>query len=60
MKSEEYEGSWASAYAHLREAQRIFQRLEALQKMSDKKNPYYPLVRVMCKLNLIKDWNVFR
>jgi hypothetical protein len=60
MKSEEYEGSWASAYAHLREADRILKRLVALQKMSEKNNPYYPLVRVMCKLKLIKDWNVFR
>lgn len=34
-------------------------RIVALQKMSKKDNPYYPLVRVMCKLQLIKGWPIY-
>lgn len=32
------------------------QRVTALMKLTRIDNPYYPLVRVMCKLNLIKNW----
>ena len=35
---------------------KAMQRLGALMKMSRLDNPYFHLVRVMAKLELIKDW----
>lgn len=40
----------------LRESQIRLARSTALMKLSKQDNPYYPLVRVMCKLKLIKGW----
>ena len=31
-------------------------RVTALMSMTHPYNPYRPLIRVMCKLDLIKDW----
>lgn len=33
------------------------QRVTALMKLSKENNPYFPLVRVMCKLGLITNWS---
>lgn len=35
------------------------QRITALMKMSLQHNSYRPLIRVMCKLNIVRDWPIF-
>lgn len=45
--------------ALLTETNRKLQRTAALMKMSRPDHPYYPLIRVMCKLKLIKDWPIY-
>lgn len=45
--------------ARLQEATIALARVRALVKMSEKQNPHYPLVRVMCKLSLVKDWPTY-
>lgn len=35
------------------------QRTTALVSMSNLTNSYRPLVKIMCKLDLIKDWNYY-
>ena len=45
-----------ASFKKLEEARNSMRRVVSLMKMSRKDNPHYHLVRVMCKLELIKGW----
>lgn len=47
------------ALSELEVAHLAMKRAFSLLRMSQYDNPYRPLVRVMCKLKLIKEWTIF-